>query len=356
MTDRAIRVLVIDDSAFNRRMLSDILETQPDIQVIGKACDGEEGLELALKHRPDVITLDLEMPRMGGFPFLRILSAKQIIPVIVISAHNEPEKVMRALECGAIDFVAKPAKITSGELLSISAELTAKVRTAAKIDCTAKVLTPKPPPVEVTRKSSAPRPVASRVAAIAASTGGPQALTQILSDLPENLNAAILIVQHMPPKFTAGFAERLDKLCRIRVQEAQDMVAVQNAAAYVAPGDSCIELARDDSGLILRVLPPNGTESIVPSADRMFQSVAETAPEKSLGIVLTGMGRDGSLGAKALADAGAPVIAEDESTAVVPGMPAAAIAAGAVHKTVPLHRIASYILKFLGQKSDEKNS
>ncbi len=345
---RPIRVLVIDDSAFNRRMLADILDAEPDMTVVGKACDGEEGLELALKLVPDVITLDLEMPRMGGFPFLRILLSKKIIPVIVISAHSEPEKVVRALEFGALDFVAKPTKYASPDLMQISGEVVSKVRMAAGIDFSTKVRAPKPP-VEIKAKSTTPRGFADRVVGIAASTGGPQALTKVLAALPEFLDAAVLIVQHMPPKFTTSFAERLDKLCQIRVLEAVDNIQLENGTAYICPGDSCIELACGDTGMALRVLPPDGTETIIPSADRMFRSIAVTAARGALGIVLTGMGRDGSLGVKALADKGGLVIAEDESTAVVPGMPTAAVAAGAVQETVPLNRVAGYIMRFLNK-------
>jgi two-component system chemotaxis response regulator CheB len=349
MTDRPIRVLVIDDSAYNRRVLSDILEKDKDIRVIGKACDGEEGLELALKLLPDVITLDLEMPRMGGFPFLRILLSKKIIPVIVISAHSEPEKVVRALELGALDFVPKPGKTLTPDLTPIASEIVAKVKMAAGIDFSSKVRAPKPPQ-EIKTKSMVPRTSADRVVAIAASTGGPQALTKILAALPEYLGAAILIVQHMPPKFTTSFAERLDKLCPIRVFEATDNTSPQNGTAYISPGDASIELDRNDYGLNIRVHPPDGSERIVPSADRMFFSLAGAALDNTLGIVLTGMGNDGSRGAKALADNGGIIIAEDESTAVVPGMPSAAVAAGAVQQTVPLNRIADYIIQFVERR------
>ena len=346
MTDRKARVLIIDDSAFNRRVLSDIIDGEPDLAVIGKACDGEEGLEIALKQTPDVICLDLEMPKMGGFPFLRILLSKKLIPVIVISAHNEPEKVVRALEYGALDFVAKPTKAASSELLQISSELVSKVRMAARINFSTKGREPRLPK-EIKRKSSAPRSYADRVVAVAASTGGPQAITRVLTELPEYLSAAVLIVQHMPPKFTEGFAKRLNKLCQINVTEASDGSVLQNGTAYIAPGDACMVLVREETGLMVRVVPPDGTEVIVPSADRMFSSVAQAIPETALGIVLTGMGRDGSRGAKTLADAGGLVIAEDESTAVVPGMPSAAVAAGAVQETVPLNRISEFILRFL---------
>ncbi len=347
MTKAPIRVLIIDDSAYNRRVLSDIFKDATDIEVIGKACDGEEGLELALKYVPNVITLDLEMPRMGGFPFLRILMSKRIIPVIVISSHHEPEKVVRALELGALDFVAKPTKLASPDLMNIADEVLSKVRMAAGIELSAKVKVPKPP-VEVVSKSMLPRLPATRVIGIAASTGGPQALTKILAELPEYLNAAVMIVQHMPPNFTASFAERLDKLCRIRVKEATHGETLKNGTAYICPGDACMELSHQDQGLLVSVVPPSAPDRIPPSADQLFESMACAGIPGMLGIVLTGMGNDGSAGAKAFANSGGLVIAEDQSTAVVPGMPLSAVEAGAVQETVPLFKISDYIVRFLG--------
>jgi two-component system chemotaxis response regulator CheB len=342
-----IRILIIDDSAYNRMTLNDIFSSQPDMTVIGKACDGEEGLELALREKPDVITLDLEMPRMGGFPFLRILLSKVTIPVIIISSHNEPDKVFRALELGALDFVAKPSKNISPALKQIAGEVLEKVRMGAGVAsgraARAQVLNP---PKAVKGKSIAPRSEATEVLGIAASTGGPQALTKVLTALPEELEAGIVVVQHMPPKFTTNFAQRLDKLCQIRVLEPLIPTRLQKGTAYIAPGDRSLELRRDDFGLEVAVVPPDGSERIVPSADRLFLSMAEAGIDRPLGVVLTGMGKDGSLGVKPLADSGGVVVVEDETTAVVPGMPGAAMATGAVQQSIPLNRIADYIIDF----------
>ena len=341
------RVLVIDDSAYNRMTLAEILESGGDIVVIGKACDGEEGLEIALKEKPDVITLDLEMPRMGGFPFLRILLSKMTIPIIVISSHNEPDKVFRALELGALDFIAKPSKNVSPAIRQIANDVLAKVRMAAGVvhgrAARAQILNP---PKMVRGKSVAPRSPATEVMGIAASTGGPQALTKILTALPESLEAGILVVQHMPAGFTSSFAERLDKLSQIRVVEPKGVARLQKGTAYISPGNSCLEIRRDDFGLEVAVVPPNGEERIVPSADRLFLSMAAAGLGRCLGVVLTGMGQDGSLGVKPLSKSGGIVIAEDESTAVVSGMPGAAVLTGAVQQTIPLNRIAQYIIDF----------
>jgi two-component system, chemotaxis family, protein-glutamate methylesterase/glutaminase len=342
-----IRILVIDDSAYNRMTLTEIFESQSDMTVIGKACDGEEGLEKALKEKPDVITLDLEMPRMGGFPFLRILLSKITIPVIVISSHNEPEKVFRALELGALDFVAKPSKTVSPTLKQISKEVIDKVRMASGViqGRAARAQFPNPPKA-VMGKSITPRSEATEVVGIAASTGGPQALTKVLTALPEELEAGILVVQHMPPGFTTNFAERLDKLCKIRVIEPRESTRLHKGTAYIAPGDKCLELVRDDVGLVVSVMPPDGSERIVPSADRLFLSMASAGLQRQLGIVLTGMGKDGSLGVKPLTDSGGVVVVEDETTAVVPGMPRAAALTGAVQQSIPLNRIADFVIDF----------
>jgi two-component system chemotaxis response regulator CheB len=342
-----IRILVIDDSAYNRMTLSDILSAEDDMTVIGKACDGEEGLEIALREKPDVITLDLEMPRMGGFPFLRILMSKVTIPVIVISSHNEPDKVFRALELGALDFVTKPSKTVSPTLKQIGPEVVTKVRMASGVvhGRAARAQMPNPPKA-VKGKSVAPRSPATEVAGIAASTGGPQALTKVLTALPEHLEAGILVVQHMPPGFTTSFAERLDKICKIRVIEPKIRTRLKKGTAYIAPGDKCLEIERDDLGCQIAVVPPDGSERIVPSADRMFLSMAAAGLERSLGVVLTGMGKDGSLGVGPLSKSGGVIIVEDEATAVVPGMPSAAMLTGAVQQSIPLNRIANYIIDF----------
>jgi two-component system, chemotaxis family, protein-glutamate methylesterase/glutaminase len=326
--------------------LTEILESEGDMKVIAKACDGEEGLELALREKPDVITLDLEMPRMGGFPFLRILLSKMTIPVIVISSHNEPDKVFRALELGAIDFVAKPSKNVSPAIRQIAGEVISKVRMAAGVHGRAARAQVQNPPKAIKGKSIAPRSPASEVVGIAASTGGPQALTKILTALPETLDAGILIVQHMPAVFTTNFAQRLDKLCEIRVIEPRGAVRMQKGTAYIAPGDACLALRRDDFGLEVVTLPPDGSERIIPSADRMFVSMAEAGLNRPLGVVLTGMGKDGSLGVVPLSHAGGIIIVEDESSAVVPGMPNAAALTGAVQQAIPLNRIADYIIDF----------
>lgn len=373
-SDRNIRVLVIDDSAYNRRTLSELLERESDITVVGKACDGEEGLALTLKERPDVITLDLEMPRMDGFTFLRIVMARRPTPIIVISSHANRENVFRALELGALDFVAKPSHRITPAIKEISEEVVKKVRLArllkkdtllpmAPFDLTGGKAGVERPRFsraarrrgEEQNRCSIPAPHASesvaatRIIAIAASTGGPAALTRILTALPADLPAGIVIAQHMPPSFTTTFAERLDRQCAIRVREVTGPEPLLRGSAYLAPGDASLVVSRGEGGLAVLPIPPDGTERYVPSADRLFSSVAAAVGREALGIVLTGMGDDGSRGAKEIAAMGGKVIAEDESTAVIAGMPRSAVASGAVDHVLPLHNIASFIMSHLSR-------
>lgn len=374
---RETRVLVIDDSAYNRKTLAEMLSAAPDIVVVGKAADGEEGLRMALTEDPDVITLDLEMPRLDGFTFLRLLRAKRPIPVIVISSHADRDNVFRALELGALDFIAKPSARNSPGLREIQDEVVAKVRLARLLredtvlpdtpygmglrhpPAPAPALPPTPslPPSIPPRAPLLPgmglsprRSAPPRVVAIACSTGGPGALSQILPALPADLGAAVLIVQHMPPRFTATFAERLNRQCAIEVKEASGTEVLKPGVAYLAPGDGCLELLVTDMGLCACVVPPNGTERFVPSADRLFSSVAVAVGPAALALVLTGMGDDGAAGAVQMAAQGANVVAEDETTAVIPGMPRAAVAAGAVSQVAGLHHMAEIIIGFAGRR------
>lgn len=342
-----LRVLIVDDSAYNRRNIADILEAAGDIAIVGKAADGEEALRLAIAEKPDVITLDLEMPRMDGFTFLRILMAKQPTPVIVISSYSQKENVFKALELGAIDFVAKPDRQFSPDA-SIRREITDKIRLVRYLR------QPKPAPAPL------PTPALSRLGdaltsprgaglkhlvAIASSTGGPTALMEIFSRVSPRFAGAILVAQHMPDKFTRTFAERLDKKGPLSVAEAVDGERVLPRRGYICPGGMCMDVYAGTAvgELRLRVTQPLPSDRYIPSADRLFRSLAATSPQNALGVVLTGMGDDGAEGARALFDAGATVIAESEETAVVYGMPACAVRAGAVSESLPLPAIGDFV-------------
>jgi two-component system chemotaxis response regulator CheB len=351
-----LKVLVVDDSAFNRKSIAEILGTTSDVQVVGKAADGEEALRLASALKPDVITLDLEMPRMDGFTFLRILMSKMPTPVVVVSSYSQKENVFKALELGALDFVAKPDRYVDSELVSIKNELLGKVLLARSLRRT--VLTrPRPRLESLSGIHNAERQVAGArtldpprtVVAVASSTGGPTALMEVFSRLPRGSPNAVLIAQHMPDKFTRTFAERLDKRSQVRVSEAQDMDEIGAGTAFVCPGRKCMFVDVTPSGsLRLRVRNPMESDRYVPSADRLFESVARAVGSRAVGVILTGMGDDGVQGARAILDAGGTVIAESEETAVVYGMPAAAVRAGVVTRSLPLKEITDLLMSLGG--------
>ena len=360
-TASPLRVLVVDDSAYNRKNIAEILTTGSEgVEIVGKATDGEEALRLVALLRPDVITLDLEMPRMDGFTFLRILMARQPTPVIVISSYSNKENVFKALELGAIDFVAKPDRQFAPDG-PIRREILSKVLLVRHLRPLSSIASApsrnsSPMPfrsIEAQQQS----PLSTRtgggvpryVVGIGSSTGGPSALLELFARIPERFPGAILIAQHMPDKFTKTFAERLDKKGAIRTVEAQDGEIVSARRAYVCPGKMCMEITGGFgagggySELRLRIASPNANDRYVPSADRLLRSVAQVAGSRSLGVILTGMGDDGTVGARAIQAAGGAVIAESEETAVVFGMPGAAVRASVVTECLPLPAIGDYL-------------
>lgn len=346
----AIRVLVVDDSVFNRRSISDILATGPGIEVVGKAADGEEALRLVNALKPDAITLDLEMPRMDGFTFLRILMTKMPTPVIVVSSYSQKENVFKALELGALDFVAKPDRYSDPDLGAIRDELVRKVMLAKSVRRFAAVSARKAadvvPSSAVEPAPAAPAVAPKHIVAIASSTGGPSALMEIFGRLPENYPHAIVIAQHMPDKFTRTFAERLDRRSALAVSEAQDRDAVNAGTAFVCPGRQCMELELATRALLrVRVTGPAEADRYVPSADRLLTSVAAAVGRRTVGVILTGMGDDGVQGARAILAAGGIVVAEADTTAVVFGMPGSAVRAGATTMVLPLPEIAEFLAK-----------
>ncbi len=345
-----LRVLIVDDSVFNRRSITEILSTSPEVEVVGKAADGEEALRLVGMLRPDVITLDLEMPRMDGFTLLRILMTKMPTPVIVVSSYSQKENVFKALELGALDFVAKPDRYADPDLAAIRDDLLRKITLARSVRLPAVAARRAPdwmPRAAQPDARPSPALVAPRhVVAIASSTGGPSALMDIFSRLPESAKFALVIAQHMPDKFTRTFAERLDRRSALHVSEAQDMDVVGEGMAFVCPGRQCMELEMPPKGpLRVRVGPADERDRYVPSADRLLTSVASAVGKRAIGIILTGMGDDGVQGARAILDAGGMVVAEAESTAVVYGMPGSAVRAGATTLTLPLQDIGDWLAK-----------
>jgi two-component system, chemotaxis family, protein-glutamate methylesterase/glutaminase len=344
MSNEKLRVLVVDDSAFNRRSIVEILSTSPDIEVVGRAADGEEALRLMGTLDPHVITLDLEMPKMDGFTFLRILMSRTPVPVIVISSYSQKENVFKALELGALDFVAKPDRYIDPNLAGVREELLRKVSLARNVRAPAGLRRIVEPPAPAPAR---PRPAAagppSKIIAIAASTGGPSALLELFTRIPQNYPHAIVVAQHMPETFTRTFAERLDKRSTMRVSEAKEFDSVEAGTAFVCPGRQCLEMELGSQGYRLRLRPPGPDDRYIPSADALLKSVAKVAGSRTVAVVLTGMGDDGARGAKAVVDAGGTVVVESEATAVVYGMPGAVVRAKLAQKSLPLPQLATWL-------------
>ncbi len=344
VTNRS-RVLVVDDSALMRQVLHEILSTDPGLEVVGTAADAFIAWEKIQQLRPDVITLDVEMPRMDGIAFLERLMRLRPMPVVMISSLTEKgcQTTLRALSLGAIDFVAKPRLDPLNGTLALADEVVSKVKAAAR----ARLRMPVPTPAvaRLARCAAAPGVAGQRpIVVIGASTGGTRAIEELLSALPEDA-PGMVIVQHMPKGFTAQFAQRLDGLCGVSVKEAADGDAVRPGLALIAPGDFHVELQQSGADIVVRtsVLPPvNGHR---PSVDVLFNSCARVVGAGAVGVILTGMGADGARGLLALRQAGARTLAQDEATCVVFGMPREAIACGAVDEVLPLDRLAAALLR-----------
>jgi two-component system chemotaxis response regulator CheB len=344
MTKRhpSIKILVIDDSAFSRQTITRILETSPLVEVVGVARDGEDALRRTLDLKPDLITLDLEMPRMDGFTFLRIVMAKRPTPIIVISSRVGEDDVFKALDLGAFDFSAKPTASTTLELQTIEEALIRKVHAVRelRIDKVAdRIQSPTPLLTEVTRRGHEIAPVV----VVGSSTGGPPALMQIFGAFSEPPPCTFLVAQHMPAGFTRGFAERLDRLTPLRVREAEGGEELEAGTALIAPGGCHLELELRGSKVLTRLDRDANSAKYVPSVDRLFASAAKQYGESLLGIVLTGMGDDGREGACQVKEAGGRVIAESEETAVIYGMPKQVVNAGAADEVLPLHEIPAAV-------------
>lgn len=360
MTRGAIRLLVVDDSAYNRRNIADVFATYPEVEVVGKAADGEEALRLATLLKPDVITLDLEMPRMDGFTFLRILMSRQPTPVIVVSSYSQKENVFKALELGALDFVAKPTAQIAPDATDLRDQIREKVLLVRQLRASFAPGAPvsrRPPSMSSFDQRSLSEPGSSRatvyippkqVVAIASSTGGPSALLEIFGKIPPTTTAGFVVAQHMPDKFTRTFAERLDRKGSVRTSEGQDGDRLGKSTGFVCPGRQCMEVHQNGVELKVSIGAPRPEDRYVPSADRLLKSVAVAAGPRAIGVILTGMGDDGVEGARAIRDAGGIVVAEAQETAVVYGMPGAAVRAGIPHKVLPLPQIAEYLASLGG--------
>jgi two-component system chemotaxis response regulator CheB len=343
-----IRVLVVDDSAVMRAFLSRVIGAQPDMELLGVSPDPVLAIERIRRGAPDVITLDVEMPRMNGLEFLRKLMAVRPLPVIMISSltREGAETTMKALELGAVDFFPKPESFD--QLDSGAQEIVEKIRAAAG----ARVVRHRgglfgapahAPAPKVVRAPMAPLAVPAglqRVIGIGASTGGVEALRDVLTRLPAHI-PPVLIAQHMPPGFTETFARRLDTLCQIHVKQADDGETARPGVAYIAPGGRHLLLMRRGTGYFLRVTDDPPVNRHRPSVDTLFRSIARAAGRNAVGVMLTGMGGDGADAMLEMSQAGAYTIAQDEATCVVFGMPRQAIAAGGVREVMALGEVAS---------------
>ncbi len=338
MSRERIRVLVCDDSAFSRRTLLRMLERSPLVEVVGVAGDGEEALRRTLELEPDLVTLDLEMPRMDGFTFLRLLMARRPTPVIVVSGRSGSQDVFRALDFGAVDFVAKPSPRAHAELEAIEQELLRKVHAVRQLRLDRLRGRLPAPRRGVFTPAHAGTPPG--VVTIGASTGGPGALVEVLGSFLEAPPVAVLIAQHMPEGFTSGFAERLGRLTPFAAHEARDGDPLEPGCVMVAPGGRHLEIDRERGRPCARVTACGSGDRFVPSVDRLFVSAAKHLGPELLAVVLTGMGDDGREGVCAVKHAGGRVVAESEQSAVVFGMPKQAIRTGCVDAVLSLHEVA----------------
>jgi two-component system chemotaxis response regulator CheB len=352
-----VRALVVDDSAFNRNAISQMLASDGGIEVVATAADGVDAIGKTLRFAPDVIMLDLEMPNMDGFTFLRWLMKERPTPVLVVSSRSDSRSVFRALELGAVDFLAKPDARISKSIESIREELLAKVQAIfhlpmRKVQSAISLLGRERPAPPVRREEEVvPLKGPVELVAVAASTGGPPAIQAILSAMPADLGAAIVIAQHMPSGFTRSFAERLNKISAIIVSEAAAGDRIRPGMALIAPGSYHFLVKRDRSGLYVDLEPRKPEDRYVPSANRMMTSAAEACGPAVLGVILTGMGNDGAAGAAAIKRNNGRCLAESEESAVIFGMPQEAIRTGAVDKVLPLSGMADEILERCGGRT-----
>jgi two-component system, chemotaxis family, protein-glutamate methylesterase/glutaminase len=347
-----IRVLVVDDSAFMRHVITRELTSDSQVIVIGAASNGLEAISMARELRPDVITLDIEMPKLDGLGALpRVLEVCQARVIMLSSNEGVGQaNTVRALELGAVDFILKPTGSVSPNLSSIRDTLLRAVHGAAT--ATVHRLAP-------THDSSANKlskswkgnVSARRLVIIGSSTGGPQALTAVLPHLPADLDAGVVVVQHMPAGFTASLASRLNDTSALRIREAASGDVIMNGEALVAPGDYHLRVFNEDGVFRLKMDQGPRVHGVRPSVDVAFGSASEAAPGRVFGVVLTGMGRDGTAGAGAIRDSGGWVLAQDEASCVIYGMPRSVIEAGFANAIFPLKEMSNAIVKYLATPS-----
>lgn len=337
-----IKVLVVDDSALIRSLLSEIIRQESEFMLVGAASDAYAARDLVNQYRPDVITLDVEMPKVDGLTFLEKLMKARPTPVVMISSLTEQgaEVTLRALELGAVDYLAKPKIDIARGIEEYRHEIVAKIKAAAQ----AKIQRSEP----TAAKKVAPLrfKTTEKVIAIGASTGGTEAIKAVLTEMPVD-SPGIVITQHMPPGFTSSFAKRLNGLCRINVTEAQGGERIVPGHAYIAPGDKHLTVVRSGADYRIELNDGPRVSGHKPSVDVMFQSVAESVASNALAVILTGMGKDGAFGIRCIAEHGGYTMAQDEASSLIFGMPQEAIKTGCVKQIVGLHEVSAKLIEVL---------
>lgn len=345
-----VRVVIVDDSALMRQLLTSCLSADPQIEVVGAAADPIEARDMIKALNPDVITLDVEMPRMDGVTFLRKIMTLRPMPVVMISTLTQAgaEVTLEALEIGAVDFIAKPTKDIGTVMTELAGELQAKVKAAARVRVRAR---------HIEQRREKPKVVggnlsSKKIVTIGASTGGVEALKLVLLHLPADC-PPILITQHMPERFTASFARRLDSECAMRVSEARDGDTIEAGHVYIAPGARHLELAKSGGKFVCRLTDDPPVSGHRPSVDVLFRSAARVAGPDIVGVILTGMGKDGSEGMVELRQAGATTLGQDEASSLIYGMPRVAFERGAVQRQYSLNDMAEAILEACRERSGQ---
>lgn len=346
------RVLVVDDSAFMRRLISQILEESGEFEVAGVARDGNEALSMVHALNPDIVTLDVDMPELDGLGALGYIMSEAPRPVVMLSAGTTKggqAATLRALELGAVDFVLKPSGAISLDLATIAPRLLDALRAAAAANPVGLRQLQRRTPIFVERVAPV-GPAASSAVVIAASTGGPRALSAIVPHLPRTIPAAVLIVQHMPRGFTKSFAQRLDSMCPIRIAEAEDGESVVHGRVYVAPGGKHMTVRDDGSGPVIALDERPAVWGVRPAADLLFHSAVQVFGSSVLAVVLTGMGRDAADGTRAIRAAGGRAVIQDRDTATIFGMPSAALQLAGADCITPLPEIGRVIGRMVAEE------
>lgn len=348
----AIKVLVVDDSLFMRKIVTDIIAREKELELVGTANNGEVAVKLNKELEPDVILLDVEMPKMNGIEALTKIMEERPCSVIMFSTLTSEgaETTIKAIELGAADFVTKPRGSSFKLEQSVIDELLTKLKHSRMIPRSTKRESEKSRPIPRKRKSTV-APKSSnfdKIVAIGISTGGPRALNSVLKEIPEDIEAPILVVQHMPKLFTKAFAERLDGVCELSVKEAENGDILKTGVVYIAPGDFHLRVANNSGNLIIVIGDDEKVSGHRPSADAMFDSLCKINNKEIIAVIMTGMGKDGAEGMLKLKQKGAKTIAQDKNTSVVYGMPKSAVELGAVDIISPLDEIAAEIINLMG--------